>query len=175
MSGHGYPGIGFDPVPGDPEQVAELHRRLADACGWLGEAHTLVGRLAADGPQWQGQAASAFRRHLGEGLAGHLGDARDALGHAADSLQDWQQGLLARQGRARQLDAELLALRPAGSEPADPAGLEAALRALEQARQEADRLLAEARELEQDHAADAARIAAGLRQESARPRRPRGP
>jgi hypothetical protein len=162
VSACGYPGIGFDPTPGDPAEVAELQRRLAGAGAWLGDARGLVDRLAsAEDQDWQGEAATAFRDHLRDGLAQHLGRAQDALRQAAEQLQDWHTGLLGRQDRARRLDAELQRLR----QPLelDPSGtLDAAMDALVLVRQETERLLAEARELEQDHAADAERIAARL-------------
>ena len=173
-SGLGHPGdgcsaIGFDPAPGDPADVADLRRRLAGAGAWLGDAHALVERLAmAEGPDWQGAAATAFREHVRDGLAQRLGAAHDALRLAADQLQGWHTDLLGRQDHARRLDAELRQLRSTPLPAADqqPAGsggaLEAAALAVGRVGQEVDRLLAEARELEQDHAADAARIAAEL-------------
>ena len=183
MSACGYPGIGFDPVPGDPAEVADLQRRLAGAGAWLGDARGLVERLAAaEGPDWQGDAATAFRAHLRDGLAQHLGTAHDALRQAADQLQDWHTGLLGRQSHARQLDAALLRLHQLRAdqlqavrlpepvpesvpepEPEPGCALGAAAAAVDRLGQEADRLLAEARELERDHAADAERIAARLR------------
>ena len=171
MNACDYPGIGFDPAPGDPAEVADLQRRLAGAGAWLGEARGLVERLAAaEGPGWQGEAATAFRTHLRDGLAQHLGTAHDALRHAADQLQDWHTGLSSRQDHARRLDAALQRLRQlqaaeaasaAEAAPGTPVPPGAAADG-DPVRQEADRLLAEARELEQDHAADAERIAAQL-------------
>ena len=163
MNAGSYPGIGFDPTPGDPAEVADLQRRLAAASVWLGDARGLVERLAAaEGPDWQGEAATAFRAHLRDGLAAHLGTAHDALRHAAGQLQDWQAGLLGRQSHARRLDAELQRLRATAPAVAPGSALEAAADAVGRLRQEVDRLLAEARELEADHAADAERIAARL-------------
>ncbi|QMU72277.1 WXG100 family type VII secretion target [Streptacidiphilus sp. P02-A3a] len=170
LPGPAYPGIGFDPTPGDPAGVAELRQRLAGAGAWLDDARALVERVAAaEGPHWQGGAATAFREHVRDGLAPRLGAAHDALRHAADQLQDWHTDLLDRQAHARRLDDALRRLRAtppptAAQEPGDGDGsaLEAAALAADRAGQEADRLLAEAGELERDHAADAARIAAGL-------------
>jgi len=160
-----YPGLGFDPAPGDPVAVEDLGRRLAGAAAWLGDARTLVERLAtADGPEWQGQAATAFRGHLRDGLIQHLGVAHDALRQAADRLQDWQADLLGHQRQARRLDEELQQVRaspmPSAGRGAD---LEATTEAVARVQQEVDRLLAEAGELEQVHTADAARTAAALR------------
>ena len=160
-----YPGLGFDPAPGDPAAVEDLGRRLAGAAAWLGDARTLVERLAAaDGPEWQGQAATAFRGHLRDGLVQHLGLAHDALRQAADRLQDWQADLLGHQRQARGLDDELQQVRASPMPPAGQgADLEAATEAAARVQQEVDRLLAEAGELEQAHTADAARTAAALR------------
>ncbi|QMU78792.1 hypothetical protein GXW83_26905 [Streptacidiphilus sp. PB12-B1b] len=187
MSADRYPGIGFDPAPGDPDAVAALRGQLAAAAGRLGDARALVERIAAeDGPQWQGAAAAAFRAHLGGGLAGRLAEAHDSLRHAADQLDVWHADLLGHQSHARRLDAELLDARAAArtaaarsaeavaAEAAAPclphprpgpaaAALLAAADAATRAEDEIQRLQGEARELEQAHAAEAARIAERLR------------
>ena len=186
MNAGRYPAIGFDPVPGDSADAAALGQQLAGASDWLGQARAVLERVAAeDGPAWQGDAAAAFRRHLGEGLTRHLGTAHDSLRHAADQLQEWHDDLLGRQSHARRLDTELQHARGAArqaaaghaaaraaadAQPCRPApapgpvaaALASAAAAADRAQLEVDRLLGQARELEQAHAADAARIAGQL-------------
>lgn len=83
MSGWGesrYSGLGFDPLPGDPEvarslasDAAILGSRLHDQAGFL--------RNAAKPEQWSGEAAEAFTAQLGE-----LPAEMDRMGDAFDQL-----------------------------------------------------------------------------------------
>jgi hypothetical protein len=56
----GWPGLGFDPVPGTPELVEALAGRLAAVSEALREVRGLVEPLRADPDGWTGRAADAF-------------------------------------------------------------------------------------------------------------------
>jgi uncharacterized protein YukE len=75
-----YSGLGFDPLPGDPEvarslasDAAILGSRLHDQAGFL--------RNAAKPEQWSAEAAEAFTAQLGE-----LPAEMDRMGDAFDQL-----------------------------------------------------------------------------------------
>ncbi len=186
MSCDRYPGIGFDPAPGDPAAVDLLQQRLTRCAEWLDAAHGLVERTVRDDPAWQGAAGAAFRDHLGS-APGFLDRARASLQYAAARLRDWHGELLDHQAHARQLDGELLRARsvlretaatagtatvPEGSAAwidATTAGLVEANGTLGRTRAEIDRLLARARELESAHTDAAGRVAEALRREDPGP------
>ena len=192
MSCERYPGIGFDPAPGDPAAVDLLQQRLTRSAEWLGSALGLVERTVRDDPAWQGAAGAAFRDHLGS-APGFLDRARSSLQYAAARLRDWHGELLDHQAHARQLDGELLRARTVLRETAATAGtatapegsaawidtttsgLIQADETLARTRAEVDRLLARARELESAHSEAAGRVAEALRREAPGPAHRAGP
>lgn len=190
-----YPGIGFDPAPGDPAAVDLLQQRLTRSADWLGTARGLVGRAVQDDPAWQGAAGAAFRDHLAGSVPGLLDRARGSLQYAAARLRDWHGELLDHQAQARQLDAELLRVRAvlrrtvategaaagppeSGVTSYDAIAAEELIEAGETVRRtraEVDLLLARARELESAHSEAAGRVAEALRREDPGPARRAGP
>ena len=81
-----YPHLGFNPVPGDPETVRRLHKKLAGCAKVLEETHDLVTKLL-DGSYWKGDAAVAFREQLDGGpLPLNLKNAAHSIRKAARQL-----------------------------------------------------------------------------------------
>jgi hypothetical protein len=164
-------GLGFDPVPGRADAVAETARRCAAAATRLGEVSPPAGI-----PEWAGRSAQALADRAGQagtGLAAVPGELRAA----AAILDDWAGTLLAHHRRAEELDSRATAARRAVVDAEDDveraeteaqfspgagAELAAARTRLAGRRQDLDRVLAEARELERAHASEAARVAARL-------------
>lgn len=106
----GYPGLGFDPAPGDVDAVtgtAEQFTAAADALDGVGPALRQAADVSAG---WHGAAADAFRERLGELPAG-LAQRRRGLRAAADALSGWARTLAGNQRRAEELDREAVALR----------------------------------------------------------------
>ncbi len=105
-----YPGLGFDPAPGDPARVAALADAAASAAGHAADAHTgISGAVDRSGP-WVGQAADEFRRRAAH-LPARLAAQRDSATAAADVLFGWSATLADLQRRAEQLDRRARALR----------------------------------------------------------------
>ncbi|WIX99286.1 hypothetical protein QRX60_35280 [Amycolatopsis mongoliensis] len=165
-------GLGFDPVPGRPDAVSEAARRYAAAATRLGE-------IPAPGeiPEWAGRSARALADRAGRATAG-LAAVPQALRAAAAILDDWAGTLLAHHRRAEELDHRATAARQAVTgarddveqaeteaqfSPARHPDLTAARTRLAARQDDLDRVLAEARELERGHTAEAARVADRLR------------
>ncbi|MET7940522.1 WXG100 family type VII secretion target [Streptomyces sp. NPDC005302] len=61
-----YPHLGFNPVPGSPDTVRALSKKLGNCAKVLEETHGLVTKLM-EGSYWKGDAAVAFREQLDGG------------------------------------------------------------------------------------------------------------
>ncbi|WP_370962347.1 hypothetical protein [Amycolatopsis sp. cg9] len=161
-------GLGFDPVPGHPDAVAEAARRCTEAAARLREI-----RPPAEIPEWAGPSARAQAERAGRAATG-LAAAPDAMDAAAAVLDGWAGTLVAHHRRAEDLDVRAAAARRAvvGAEddveraeteaqfsPAGAGNLTAARARLADRRQELGRVLAEARDLERAHATEAHRVA----------------
>jgi hypothetical protein len=170
-----YRGLGFDPVPGRADAVAEAARQCAEAAAKVAGAPS-PGQI----PEWAGRSAQALADRAARTRAG-LATVPGALRAAAAVLDDWAGILLAHQRRADDLDRRATGARRAlldaeddveraettvqfapGSAAAE-AGLAAARERLTAARRDLDRVLGDARGLERDHTAEAARVAGRLR------------
>lgn len=102
-----YPNLGFNPVPGLPDDVAGMGNALSTAVGSLTEANGLLGRLrSGDASLWQGQAADAFRSHLNETLLTDLNHAQESLTKATNVLQTWHTDLVEFKETANRLDQQ---------------------------------------------------------------------
>jgi hypothetical protein len=165
-------GLGFDPVPGRPDAVAEAARHYAAAAARLGEVPS-PGEI----PEWAGRSAQALADRAGRAAAG-LAAVPEALRAAAAILDDWAGTLVAHHRRAEELDRRAIAARQAVTtaqddveqaeteaqfSPAARPNLTAARTRLTARHDDLDRVLAEARELERAHTTEAARIADRLR------------
>jgi len=176
-----YPGLGFDPAPGQPAVLAAAAGRLATVAGVLERSTAAVCGL--DSSSWIGVAAQELRARQRE-LTADLGGAHQAQAAGARALADYAEELAGMQRRAAQLEAqaqELLARQrsaatrmewlvgqraPAGS--AQLAGLQsdydAAAALHEQAGQDLAAVREWARALQQAHGAAAARTARAFQQ-----------
>jgi hypothetical protein len=165
-------GLGFDPVPGSADAVAEAARRCVAAAAQLGEAPT-PGEI----PGWAGRAAQALADRAGRTRAG-LAAVPEALRDAATVLDGWAGVLAAHRRQAEDLDHRAGIARRAVVDAQDDVeraettvqfspGAEGELTAardrLAAARRELDRVLDQARDLERAHTTEAARVADRLR------------
>ncbi|HET9138694.1 putative T7SS-secreted protein, partial [Actinophytocola sp.] len=105
-----YQGLGFDPVPGDPDAVAATAARFTAAAEALAAVDPAVRRAGAATADWQGAAAEAFRARLRDTPAG-FEERRQGLRRAAAALEDWAGVLAANRRRAEELDREARRLR----------------------------------------------------------------
>jgi hypothetical protein len=178
-----YRGLGFDPAPGSADAVMAASQRCGDAASSSAGTASSVRRAAETASaQWTGDAAQIFVARL-ERVPGELDSAREVLRAAADILDDWASTLVANQREADRLDRRALLLRRdiiTASDEADrtatfaqfttgfaASGAQADNRAAvarhEALQRELDRILDDARVLERDHHAAAARVTDRLR------------
>jgi hypothetical protein len=176
-----YPGLGFDPAPGDPRAVDGVSARCRTAARAL-EADPAVGEAVRRCQQWSGQGADAFAARLGR-LPARLQASREVLAAMAEILDGWSSTLLGNQRRADDLDRTARRLRRQITEATDdveraatdaqfatgPAAAQAiatrdaAQQRLDALQADLDRVRDEARVLERDHVVEADRVAERLR------------
>ncbi|MEU5957279.1 putative T7SS-secreted protein [Streptomyces sp. NPDC047525] len=158
-----YPALGFNPVPGSPDTVRSLHKKLASCAKVLDDTHGQVTKLMA-GSYWEGDAAVAFREQIDGGpLPLNLKNAAHSLTKAAKQLWRWHDELDEFQRRARLLNEDAKDARAAVeaaqgrvSELPDgaddrKAALKRANDKVDEARAELDRILGKARRLASEH------------------------
>ena len=86
-----YPNLGFNPVPGVPDDVEALSGKISTAVNSLTEANGLIGRLKNAGDSiWQGDAGDAFRSHLDSTLVTDMSHAQTSLEKAVSVLGGWK-------------------------------------------------------------------------------------
>ncbi|WP_055702590.1 hypothetical protein [Streptomyces silaceus] len=179
-----YPDLGFNPVPGSPDTVKALHKKLVKCAKVLDDTHEVITKLM-DGSYWSGDAAVAFREQLQDGrLPKDLQNAANSLVKVARHLDRWHGELDGFQARAKRLNTEAKAARnvleraqgradTAGKDPdLDKTGsrhddakrvLERADGQVEDAQAELDRILGRARDLAYEHEQGAGRRATKIR------------
>lgn len=174
-----YSALGFNPVPGSPDTVRSLHKKLASCAKVLDDTHGQVTKLMA-GSYWEGDAAVAFREQIDGGpLPLNLKNAAHSLTKAAKQLSRWHDELDEFQRRAKLLNEEAKDARaaveaaqgrvsevPDGSDDRKAAGAAALKRAngkLDEAQAELDRILGRARRLASEHEEKAAYRARKIR------------
>jgi uncharacterized protein YukE len=114
-----YPHLGFDPVPGIPEDVEAIASVLRTASAALKESGSLLTQVRDAGSDiWQGQAGDAFRSHVDGDLNKRLGTAQTSLQTALGIFQDWHGDLVGFKSAATRLDAEAAAALQAGEQAA---------------------------------------------------------
>jgi len=106
----GYPGLGFDPAPGDTGRVAALAEAATAAARHAADAHAGISGAVDRSRPWVGPAADEFRRRA-TALPARLAAQRDSATAAADVLFGWAATLADLQRRAEQLDRTARALR----------------------------------------------------------------
>ncbi|HST66032.1 MAG TPA: hypothetical protein VLM05_12660, partial [Mycobacteriales bacterium] len=108
MTTREFPALGFDPAPGDPGALSSAAADVAGTGKVFGDASANVSRLNSSG--WTGDAADAFRSQLKD-LPRDLDLAARSHQTAARALSDYQSGLVSRQRRAAELEAQAAELR----------------------------------------------------------------
>lgn len=102
-----YPNLGFNPVPGVPDDVAALASSLAQATDSMTRSGALLDQMRDAGSGvWQGDAGDAFRRHFNGKLATDLTHAHQSLDSAVGVLRTWHGDLLGFKDAAARLDQE---------------------------------------------------------------------
>jgi hypothetical protein len=99
-----YPSLGWNPVPGIPEQVTSLHRKVKSAADTLNNCHRQIEYLLGASSGWQGDAASAFRDTLDGDLKTAMMNAGHSLDKAAAALSTWQGDLTSHRDLAKKYD-----------------------------------------------------------------------
>lgn len=100
-----FPALGFDPAPGNPENVDGLVGKLTKAAGAMENAHRTLVSVGRGGSIWEGDAAKGFAGKVGE-LPGYLADSIDAMRQASSQLGNWKNQLASYQDAARRYEAE---------------------------------------------------------------------
>lgn len=103
-----WPGLGFDPAPGDRAKVNDLAERLATAARTLSETYRqLHGGLLVH-QEWTGMAADAFASRV-KFLPEYLAQAEVSLGQVRHVLMGWETLLAGYQTRRQALEQSALA------------------------------------------------------------------
>lgn len=107
MNQNPYPNLGFNPVPGVPDDVVGLTNRIKTAADAVRETNELLSRLRNSNDEvWRGEAGDAFRSHFDTTLAQDLGYAQSSLERAVALLGEWNTNLLGFRDQAKALDQE---------------------------------------------------------------------
>ncbi|MGX1476213.1 UNVERIFIED_CONTAM: uncharacterized protein YukE [Streptomyces canus] len=104
MGNNPYPSLGWNPVPGIPEQVSSLYRKVKSAADTLNNCHRQIEYLLGASSSWQGDAASAFRDTLDGDLKTAMMNAGNSLGKAAAALGTWEGDLTSHRDLAKKYD-----------------------------------------------------------------------
>ena len=104
MADNPYPSLGWNPVPGVPEQVTSLHRKVKSAADTLTNCHRQIEYLLSASSSWQGDAASAFRDTLDGDLKTAMRNAGQSLDKAAAALSTWEGELTSHRELAKKYD-----------------------------------------------------------------------
>ncbi|SED80601.1 hypothetical protein SAMN04489727_9496 [Amycolatopsis tolypomycina] len=182
MSARDFPALGFDPAPGDLDGITDLAGKYRAVSKDLTEADDSLRRIVRKQGIWQGEASEAFARRLGP-LPQYLEGAARSMGEAADALEKWAQDLGDLQKRAAELEARAEAAAQAAEQARanpdlalanrtfpDQQSLQLAQRLLDNAGQQLQTAIDgcqnvqdAAKQLQQEHAEAAGRVADQLR------------
>ncbi|WP_103347957.1 putative T7SS-secreted protein [Amycolatopsis sp. CA-128772] len=182
MSARDFPALGFDPAPGDLDGITDLAGKYRAVGDDLAQAEDSLRRIVRKQGIWQGEASEAFARRVGP-LPDYLDDAAKSMSGAADALEAWAQTLGDLHKRAAELEARAeAAARAAEQARANPdlalanrmfpdqPSLQLAQRLLDNAGQQLQAALEDcqnvqdaAKQLQQEHAEAAGRVAELLR------------
>jgi hypothetical protein len=102
-----YPNLGFNPVPGVPQDVESMGAALGQAVDSMQESGSLLDQMRdSSSGVWQGDAGDAFREHFNGKLATDLQHAHTSLNTAVGVLKSWHGDLLGFKDTAAKLDQE---------------------------------------------------------------------
>jgi hypothetical protein len=99
-----FPSLGWNPVPGVPEQVTSLYRKVKSAADTLNNCHRQIEYLLGASSSWHGDAASAFRDTLDGDLKTAMMNAGHSLDKAAAALGTWEGDLTSHRELAKKYD-----------------------------------------------------------------------
>ncbi|MFI9275903.1 putative T7SS-secreted protein [Kitasatospora sp. NPDC052896] len=105
-----WPGLGFDPAPGDPASVQALAAGLGKVADHLVSVHDTLSTIGRNDGEWTGPAAEAFAAKLGE-LPGYLRRAGDSVRQARDALSAWWTELNGNHAKAADLERQAAGAR----------------------------------------------------------------
>ncbi|MFJ4201802.1 putative T7SS-secreted protein [Streptomyces sviceus] len=104
MADNPFPSLGWNPVPGIPEQVTSLYRKVKSAADTLNNCHRQIEYLLGASSSWHGDAASAFRDTLDGDLKTAMMNAGHSLDKAAAALGTWEGELTSHRELAKKYD-----------------------------------------------------------------------
>jgi hypothetical protein len=104
MAANPYPNLGWNPVPGVPNEVSELQRKVKAAATALSTSHRQIEKLLGASSSWEGDAADAFRAALDGELPLYMKNAAHSLDKAATWLDKWDGDLSSHRELAKQYD-----------------------------------------------------------------------
>ncbi|EDY57732.1 MULTISPECIES: putative T7SS-secreted protein [Streptomyces] len=104
MADNPFPSLGWNPVPGIPEQVTSLYRKVKSAADTLNNCHRQIEYLLGASSSWHGDAASAFRDTLDGDLKTAMMNAGHSLDKAAVALGKWEGDLTSHRELAKKYD-----------------------------------------------------------------------
>jgi hypothetical protein len=124
-----FPALGFDPAPGDPEEVARAARHVGRVAGEFERLAGELARLSDVSAAWRGGAALAFAESAAV-LPRQLAGAAAAFAATSTALSAWSAEVTALQADARAVERRaaaaqqrVQAAREAAAAAADPLGL----------------------------------------------------
>jgi hypothetical protein len=167
MTARAFPGIGFDPAPGDVVALETRARRLQREAVRLEDAERLLEAAGRAYSGWTGEAAERFAERIGElpRSAGRAGQAYGDVGRALAQFVATVEGL---QSETRLVEEDALRARGrlesvrsrlGAADQADPFRT---VRDLEAAQEELNRALVRARWIAERHEAAAGRVVAAI-------------
>lgn len=104
MAANPYPNLGWNPVPGAPDEVSALYRKVKSAGDTLSNCHRQIEYLLGASSSWEGDAASAFRDTLDGDLKLAMRNAGRSLEKAATWLGKWEGDLSTHRDLAKKYD-----------------------------------------------------------------------
>lgn len=104
MAANPYPHLGWNPVPGIPDEVSALQRKVQAAASALNSSHRQIERLLSESSSWEGDAANAFRDAIQGDLPTYMKNAAHSLEKAATWLGRWDDDLSSHRDLAKKYD-----------------------------------------------------------------------
>ena len=104
MGANPYTNLGWNPVPGEPTAVQNLHEKVQTAATSLRSTSDIIKNLRSASSEWEGEAASAFRNALDDKLPKYIENAATSLEKASKALSGWDRTLSSHRELAKKYD-----------------------------------------------------------------------
>lgn len=134
-----FPGLGFDPTPGDESLAQVATATLRDAAQALEQISNVLHGSGSTREQWRGQAAEAFRGLMDDELRPKIDQAAESFNGSLRALEGWMSFMGGAQETSRRFEREAVDLKdkldaknaalgslppapPPGAAPPGPAG-----------------------------------------------------